>query len=270
MSSENRKARAAGLDGLGTYLARARVEAGLSQSALAALCGLAQQQVSYFEAGTRTPTLEQTLCLARGLGVPVQRFLTGADRAGTGTEDLALELRRLGLVDLKVLGVSVPGAFRAPEEVLNLALSGPAPEPRILEALPAALAWSDLESDLLAGHAAVAGTTYRLAWLADVVLAINRREGFPGGCHKDPLARFLDGAARPDESRVWDSLGKPSAETPRSPIWRRWRINYDAGLAQFQERAEHLHWLRTQSPGRSRLRPARAPVRDRRTHSDDR
>jgi transcriptional regulator with XRE-family HTH domain len=270
MSILNRETTTADLNGLGGYLARARVEASLSQTALAARCGLAQQQISYFEAGRRTPTLEQALRIARTLDIPIQRLLTGTDRPGTEMEDLALELRRLGLVDLKVRGVSVPGAFRSPEEVLNLALSGAAPDPRILEALPAALAWTDLKCDLLAGHATVAGTTYRLAWLADVVLAIDRKEGFPGGCHKDPLARFLERIDRPDESRAWDSLGKPSTETPQSPIWRRWKINYDAGLAQFQERASHLHWLRTQSLSRSRLRPARAPFRDRRKHSDDR
>ena len=35
----------------------------------------------------------------------------------------------------------VPGAFRRPEEVLNLALTGAAPDPRIVEAIPDRVLW---------------------------------------------------------------------------------------------------------------------------------
>jgi transcriptional regulator with XRE-family HTH domain len=242
---------------LGAYLALARTESGLSQAALAARCGLAQQQVSYFEAGTRTPTLGQVLRIARALDIPIQRLLTGSDRPGADPEGLAVELRRLGVVDLRVRDAPVPGSFRLPEEVINLALVGESPDPRIVEAIPATLAWADLDPHLLAGHAAAAGTTRRLAWLADVALAIDRRAGFPGGCRKEPLERFLRATNHPSESEAWDDLGKPAAEPPTSPPWRRWRIAYDADLAQFRDRAEHLHSRRTQPPSR----PARGRAR---------
>src|SRR5262249_41654647 len=176
---------------LGTYLAQRRVEVGLSQAALAGRCGLAQQQISFFEAGLRIPTLPQLLRIARTLEIPVQRLLTGSDRPGTGPADLSIELHRLGVVDLRVGDSAVPGAFRRPEEVINLAIAGEVPDPRIVEAIPATLAWPDLDPDLLAGNTRSAGTTRRLAWLADIALAIDRQTGFPGGCRKGPLERFL-------------------------------------------------------------------------------
>ena len=241
------------LDRLGTHLARGRAESGLSQAALAARCGLAQQQVSFFEAGLRIPTLPQALRIARILDIPIQRLLTGSDRPGAGAAGLAIELRRLGVVDLRVGDPAVPGSFRRPEEVINLAIAGEAPDPRIVEAIPAALAWADLDPDLLAGHAKAAGTTRRLAWLADIALAIDRQSGFPGGCREGPLGRFLREVALPGESEPWDDLGKPATAPSSSPLWRRWRIAYDADLSRFGQRAEHLHSIRI-GPG---IRPAR-------------
>ena len=241
---------------LGAFLADARAEAALSQAALAARCGLAQQQISYFEAGARTPTLEQALRIARALDLPLQRLLSGSDRPGAAPEGLVIEFRRLGIVDLRVRDAAVPGSFRRPEEVLNLALTGAAPDPRVVEAIPAALAWADLDPDLLAGHAAAAGTARRLAWLADAALAIDRRAGFPGGCRKGPLERFLRVIELPGEAEPWDDLGAPAASPPASPIWRRWRIAYDADLDRLRDRAEHLHGLRSRPAG-PRLRPPR-------------
>jgi transcriptional regulator with XRE-family HTH domain len=240
---------------LGDHLAQARAEAGLSQAALAARCGLAQQQISYVEAGARLPTLAQALRIARALDLPIQRLLTGSDRPGADLAGLAVELRRLGVVDLRVGDAPVPGAFRRPEEVLNLALAGAAPDPRIVEAIPAALAWADLDPHLLAGHAAAAGTTRRLAWLADVALALDRQAGFPGRCRRGPLERFLRATELPGDSAAWDDLGRPAAGTASSPVWRRWRITYDATLSQFRERAEHLDALRSPRSARPRRRP---------------
>jgi transcriptional regulator with XRE-family HTH domain len=232
---------------LGRHLALARAESGLSQAALAARCGLAQQQVSNFESGARTPSLAQALRLARALDAPVQRLLTGTDRPPAGPEGLAVELRRLGVVDLWVRGAATPGAFRRPEEVIALALSGEAPDPRVIEAVPAALAWADLDPHLLAGHAAAAGVTRRVAWLADVALAVDRQSGFPGGCRRGPLELFLRSAEPPGEAEALDGLGAPAAAPPASPIWRRWRVAYDADLDRFRDRAEHLHAARTGS-----------------------
>lgn len=248
---------------LGAFLADARAEAALSQAALAARCGLAQQQISYFEAGARTPTLEQALRIARALDLPLQRLLSGSDRPGAAPEGLVIELRRLGIVDLRVRDAAVPGSFRRPEEVLNLALTGAAPDPRVVEAIPAALAWAVLDPHLLAGHAAAAGTARRLAWLADAALAIDRRASFPGGCRKEPLERFLRATELPREAEPWDDLGAPAAP-PASPIWRRWRIAYDADLDRLRDRAEHLHGLRSRPAGpqvpAALRRPGRAAV----------
>ncbi|WP_406701344.1 helix-turn-helix transcriptional regulator (plasmid) [Singulisphaera sp. Ch08] len=235
---------------LGNHLAHSRVEAGLSQAALAARSGLAQQQVSLFEAGLRIPTLPQALRIARTLDIPIQRLLTGSDGPGAGPADLAIELRRLGVIDLRVGDSAVPGSFRRPEEVINLAIAGESPDPRIVEAIPATLAWNELDPDLLVGHSKAAGMTRRLAWLADIALAIDRQSGFPGGCRKGPLERFLLQAKLPGASEPWEDLGKPATERSTSPLWRRWRIAYDADLSQFRQRAEHLQSLRIGSATR--------------------
>ena len=68
----------------------------------------AGRQISYFEVGQRQPSLDQLLRIARTLGSPVQKLLTGADGPGIELRDLVLELRSLGLVDLWVNSPIVP------------------------------------------------------------------------------------------------------------------------------------------------------------------
>jgi transcriptional regulator with XRE-family HTH domain len=46
-------------------LKTARLERGLSQAELAALCGLSQAQLSYIEVGQRRPTLTNSIELRR-------------------------------------------------------------------------------------------------------------------------------------------------------------------------------------------------------------
>jgi transcriptional regulator with XRE-family HTH domain len=238
------------LEGLGRHLRLARAERGLNQSELAQRCGLAQQQVSYLEAGRRRPSLDQVIRIAGALDIPIQRLLAGADRPGTGLEDIAVELRGLGVADLWVRDARVPGAFRRPEEVIALAVSGQEPDPRIIEAIPAALAWAEIHPVLLRAYATETRTAFRLGWLADVALTIERQGGFPGGCGKEPLARFLKALRLPGERASWDGLGKPADEIPRSPLWRRWKIRYDAHLDAFKARAAHLEGLRGRPGGR--------------------
>jgi hypothetical protein len=186
------------------------------------------------------------LRLARALDRPLQWFLTGTDRPGTALQDLAIELRRLGAVDLSVGDSRVPGAFRPAEEVVALVLSGASPEPRVVEAIPAVLAWNRWNPALLRAYARSAGrkTLYRLAWLADITLALDRRHGFPGGCPgKESLTRFLQ-RIKPPAAKGWDDLGHPLSEPPASPLWKRWRINYAVDLDGFRSRAEQLAELR--------------------------
>ncbi len=198
------------LERLGSYLLQARWASGLSQTDLAERSSLTQAQISYFELGRRQPSFDQFLRIAKALDVPIQRLLSGADRPGESLADLAVELRRLGIEDLWIKGATVPGAFRRPEEVISLALSGREPDPRIIEAVPAVLAWNEINPTLLRAYGAVTRTTARIAWLADVTLSIDRQGGFPGGCRKGPLERFLkdleSGAEtdRPDASgMIW-------------------------------------------------------------------
>ena len=234
------------LEGLGRRLATTRQERGLSQAELAVRCHLARQHITYFEQGRRLPRLDQLLRLARALEVPVQRFLSGTDRPETGPRATVIELRGLGLADLWVESPLVPGAFRRPEEVVALAVAGEEPEARIVEGIPAVLAWNRWSAPRLSayGRTTAARTVYRLAWLAEIALTLERVGGFPGGCPGQPdLAAFVKRVKTPATDR-WDNLGRPGTEPPRSPVWKRWRINYAADLAAFRARAETLVTLR--------------------------
>jgi transcriptional regulator with XRE-family HTH domain len=251
---------------LGPHLQAARRERGLSQVGLATHCGLSQAQISYFEVGQRIPTLDQLLRIAHALRCSLERFLGGADRPGRGLRDIAIELRSLGLVDLWVREPLVPGAFRAPEDVIALATTGDEPDPRVVEAIPAILAWNPISPARLKAYARRYGpaTPRRLAWLADVALAVDRGGGFPGGCRKDQLRRLLGIVRAPGRSRrAWDGLGHPMASAPTSPIWRRWRISYDAGLDAFARRARDLLELRGQAPVAGAGTPVPRPKRAR-------
>jgi transcriptional regulator with XRE-family HTH domain len=248
------------LRSLGTLLRKARRERGLSQAELAVRCELSQAQISYFEVGQRSPTLDQFFRIAKALEVPIQKLIGGSNRPGTELREMALELRYLGIVDLWVKDAVVPGAFRRAEEVIAWAVAGHEPEPRILEAIPAVLAWNEIDPVLLRAYSLTTKprTARRLAWLADITLAIDRCGGFPGGCRKEPLARLTRIIRAPSPERdVWDSLGRPMAKLPTSPVWRRWRINYDAELDGFAQRARHLDELRGRVGGHFPVRRVR-------------
>jgi transcriptional regulator with XRE-family HTH domain len=235
------------LENLGLYLRAARLERKLSQPELASRCALSQAQVSYFEAGHRRPTLAQLFRIARALDVSTQKLIAGSDRPGTALREIAVELRNLGIADLWVKDVVVPCAFRRTEELIALVVSGEEPAPRLIEAIPAVLAWNEIDPILLQayGHTGDPRTCRRLGWLADMALAIDRQRGFPGGCRKEPLARFTRMVSSlSSDKEAWDSLGRPMSKPPTSPLWKRWRINYDAALDEFTARAKELDELR--------------------------
>ena len=209
-----------------------------------------------FERGERKPTLEQLLRLAQALALPVQWFLTGATQPGGELKETAVELFHLGLVDLHVGERTVPGSFRPPELVVALAVCVPRPEPRLLAAIPALLAWNRWNPILLEGfgadpwHGVPGGPAppgrsrvQRLAWLADVALTIHRSRGFPGGCPgEEDLCAFLRRVPDPD---AIDDLGELTTEEPRLPAWKRWKITGRAGgLDHFYDRAAELLTLR--------------------------
>ena len=122
---------------LGEHLATVRAVRKLSQTELAEMCAIPQATISQIENGKRMQNLAQLVRLARALNVSVQWFFRGSNYPGTRWRDLAIQLRELGIVDLFVEGAVVPGAFRPNEEVVAIALSETAPEPRIVEAIPA-------------------------------------------------------------------------------------------------------------------------------------
>ena len=149
---------------------------------------------------------------------------------------------------------AVPGTCRRPEEVAALVVASPDPDPRIVEALPAVLAWNEWHPVLLEAHGRVAGTRAlrRLAWLAEIALTIDRAGGFPGGLDRSRLASFIESVFRDKRPTDWDDLSRPQAP-PLPPLWKRWRINYGATLADFEERARRLLSLREQSAGRGKM-----------------
>lgn len=239
----NRQPTAERIDaGVGQYLLSLRRERGLTQTEFAKRCGLSRQEVAYFETNTRKPSLARLIQIAKAFDLPFQRFLSGGNRPGRELKDLAIELRSLGLIDLWIEAPAIPGALRRCEEVIALAAAGREPHSRIIEGLPAVLAWNHWSALLLRAFAReIRGTVaFRLAWLADVALALERQGGFPGGCPgKESLAKFVKLIKKPPFDR-WDSLGHSSPEPPASPVWKRWRINYAADLETFRRRAKSL------------------------------
>jgi transcriptional regulator with XRE-family HTH domain len=215
----------------------------MSQGELAGACGVSQAQISLFETGRRLPSLEQFLQIARALDSPLEALLSGNDPKD-GLKDLAVELRRLGAVDLWVADSIVPAAARDPEEVIALAVSGPNPDPRVVEAVPALLGWNHIDPLMLRALGMKTETTYRLAWLADVALTIDRRMSFPGGFRRPPLELFLKGLPLPPRESPCDDLGMLAKKPPTSPVWRRWKISAGMTLDDFAERARTLATMR--------------------------
>ena len=138
--------------GLGAWVFAARLKQGLSQQELASHSKISQSRISGIEHGRVLPTLPQLTRLARALEVPLQWFINGEPTPGTEIPALALELRHLGIVDLLVPKATVPGAFRPTEQIVALAVHGSQPEPRIVEAIPAVLAWNPWYPPLLRAY----------------------------------------------------------------------------------------------------------------------
>jgi transcriptional regulator with XRE-family HTH domain len=232
---------------LGRHLTKARALCRLTQKELAESCGLTQSDISKIEAGERWPTPLQLARFARTLGIALQWFLTGQNWPGLELRDVAIELQWLGAVDLFVPDARVPGAFRPPEQVVACAVSGDLPGPRIVEALPAVLAWNSWNEHLLTAYARSQErrAASRLAWLADIALTIHKAHGFPGGLvDPESLSRFV---RRTQARPVPDDLGRPApGEENLPPVSRRWNILYAADLAQFHARASHLLTLRSE------------------------
>jgi transcriptional regulator with XRE-family HTH domain len=225
-------------------LLRARIWRGLTQRQLAERCGLHQSVLSRIESGKREASLDEVVRLAEALHVPLEWFVTGKEQPGTALPDIAAELWHLGIVDLVVPQARVPGTYRPKEEVLALAIGTERPEPRVIEALPAVLAWNRWRPGLLEAFARVTHPKVltRLGWLTEITLLLDRTGGFPGGLvGANDLTEFLTKVDRPHEP---DDLGQPGAAAPDHRAWKYWRIAYAVELSAFRERAEKLWALR--------------------------
>jgi len=232
---------------LGRFLIERRSAQGYTQRQLATLARIQQPRVSAIEKGAVLPTLPQLIRLAHVLAVPLQWFLSGADAPAHELASLAIQLQSLGIVDLLVPDAVAPGAFLPTEEVLAWAVRGEQPDPRIVEAIPAVLAWNRWSPRRLREYARPRSgrVTIRLAWLGDVALTIHRTIGFPGGCPQYAgLEDFVGRLARARIDLKNDDLGRP-ANADELPIpSKRWKISYDAQVSTFVERAERLHHLK--------------------------
>jgi transcriptional regulator with XRE-family HTH domain len=242
----NRAKRPAELQNVGRWLQKARVRHGLTQAELAIRAGVSQPRVSGIEKGIVLPTLPQLIRLARALALPLQWFFNGVVTPGREIADIALQLHWLKVVDLLVPNNRVPGAFLPTEQVLALAARGTQPDPRIIEAIPAILAWNPWSASRLREYARprTSRASIRLAWLGDIALTIHRTAGFPGGCpqHRQ-LESFVGRLAKARQSLTTDDLGRPGDEHSLPPVSKRWKITYGAPISAFFERAEQLNRL---------------------------
>jgi transcriptional regulator with XRE-family HTH domain len=226
------------------HLQRARILRGLTQKQLAERSGMHPSILSRIESGKREASLGEVVRLANALHVPLEWFMTGKERPGTALPDIAAELWHLGIVDLIVPHPRVPGMYRPDEEVLTLAVGTERPEPRVIEALPAVLAWNRWRPGVLEAFARVTHpkALTRLAWLIEITFLLERTGGFPGGLvGADELTEFLTKVDRPHEP---DNLGQAGGPVPDHRLWKYWRITYSVELSSFKERAERLWSLR--------------------------
>jgi transcriptional regulator with XRE-family HTH domain len=254
----NRSTMPVELKNLGKWLSKARLRLGLTQQEVANRAGVSQPRISGIEKGEMLPTLPQLIRLAQALAEPLQWFLNGAVAPGTELPAYAMQLQWLGIVDLFVPNAVVPGAFRPTEQVLTLAVRESQPNPRIVEALPALLAWSRWKPFRLREHSRprASRASIRLAWLADVALTIHRTTGFPGGCPQlKNIELFVERLSKAKLRLKDDDLGRPGKESTLPPVSKRWKIRYDAPLSAFVERAEQLHFQRQEGRGRLKVSP---------------
>lgn len=233
---------------LGKWLRVARIRQSLTQKQLAAQSGTDAARISRIEGGEELPTVPQLFQFAKVLGVSLQWFINGQNQSGSELQEIAVELQSLGMADLFVPNAVVPGAFRPTEQVLALAVSGNQPEPRIIEAIPAVLAWNPWSHPVLRAYIQQSDRRagIRLAWLADVALTIHRTTGFPGGCIQRRALEALVRWWSKHPSSEEDDLGRPSSDDSTPPVSKRWKIKYAATLTAFIERGERLHSLREQ------------------------
>src|SRR5436190_6153127 len=94
------KAQPAELERIGFHLRQVRMDCGWTLGFVAQKAGIHIAELSKVEAGRRLPTISQTINLARVLGIPIQKLLSGEVRTGEGLEETALELRHFGILDL--------------------------------------------------------------------------------------------------------------------------------------------------------------------------
>lgn len=226
---------------IGANIRTARRAAGLTQAALGTLANVARVQIVRMESGLVAPGLDEAVRLAAVLRCPLD-WLTRSSATGSVLQEIAVQLYRLGVRDLVVADAQVPGSFRHPEEVLVLAVSGDRPEPRVIEAIPFVLASRPFHAPLVTAFARRYDfrARNRIAWLADVTIALGRFRTAPVTIHSEASLRLL--VRRGVRNSAPDSLGHPSTG-PVSPIWRRWSITYAGTINDFANRIGVLRAL---------------------------
>ncbi len=223
----------------GANIKSAGISVRFTQAALSRRSGISRSQIVKMEAGRVIPQLDEAVRIADVLHIPIQRLLTGKTKPSVGLNGIAHELHNLGITDLVVSDAEVPGAFRRSEQVIALALSGDRPEVRIVEAIPYVLSQTKLHVRLAISFAELYDprVKYRLAWLSDVTLVLARKGIVAIAPDVErPLERLTKTVKKP-ETR--DDLGSPGTR-PKSPIWRRWNMDYSGTLQEFAERARLL------------------------------
>ena len=242
---------------LGSHLSRRPARAGVEPGRTRrALCAVADPDLLLRAGSTPAHARPTRPDRRRPSTISIERLIAGANRPGN-------ELRRHRHWNCVPWASSisgskdavVPGAFRRAEELIALAVwrtgTGP-PDRRGDPGGPGVERDRSRSCSGPHGLATRPRATRRLAWLADIALAIDRRGGFPGGCRKGPLDRLHP-----------DRIQPPRPDRMPGTAWAaRWRnarprrSGSDGGsttmrdLAQFEQRARHLDELRRRSGDR--------------------
>ena len=194
----------------------ARLAKDWSQQQAAARLGVSQPYLHMLETGKRrlTPALARKLAVAYGLAPDALPLAEGFQPSVVPQDDLVESLAKAGYPGFGYLRTR--GAGKNPLELLLLALSQPALEPRVAEALPWLLLRYGRDTDWLVAQARQHNLQNRLGFVVNLARQLSARD--PQAAHRTKALRALESALEESRLAKQDVFYRP----PRTPGEREW------------------------------------------------